>query len=169
MAGEIASCGCAIYYAPESTLNVCPNSGWAQKAAGGTLNIADYVTGISGLTADLEKYDVTPLSTPVGGRRSFIPGLYGNDGAISLGANINPTSRADWGKIVAEADALTDGKSLWFEFLLPGEDKGWFIRATPLPMQFPDVEVGQAVQGTISLVETKCTGWGDKRTETISG
>ena len=169
MAGEISSCDIKIYYAPESTAGTCPSTGWAQKAASGTLNINDYVTGISGLSADLEKYDVTPLSTPVGGRRSFVPGLYGNDGAVTLNVNVNNLSRTDWGKIVSEAEALTSGKSLWFEFVLPGEDKGWFIRATPLPMQFPDVEVGQAVQGTVTLIENKCTGWAALRTETISG
>lgn len=167
MAGEISSAGVAIYYAPETVVDTCPNVGFKQKALGGTLNIADYVTGVSGLGADYDMYDVTPLSEVY--RHRFVRGLQNNDGSIDLNANINPTSRADWDKIVAEYEALTDGKALWFEFVLPGDDKGFFIRCEPLPMRFPDVEAGSAVQGAIQLVENKCIGFSAKRTETISG
>lgn len=160
MAGEISSAGVLIYYAPETTLDTCPSTGFKQKATGASLNIADYVTGISGLGADYDMYDVTPLSETE--RHRFIKGLQNNDGSISLNANINPTSRGDWGKIVTEYTALTGGKALWFEFILPGDTDGFFIRAEPLPMRFPDVEAGSAVQGAIQLVENKCTGFATK-------
>lgn len=162
MAGEISSAGVAIYYAPESAVDTCPSTGFKQKATSATLNIADYVTGISGLGADFDMYDVTPLSETQ--RHRFIKGLQNNDGSIELSANINPTSRADWGKIVAEFAALTGGKSLWFEFILPGDTDGFFIRAEPMPMRFPDVEAGSAVQGAIQLIENKCTGFATKIT-----
>ena len=162
MAGEISSAGVQIFYAPESAVDTCPSTGFKQKATGATLNIADFVTGVSGLGADYDMYDVTPLSET--SRHRFIKGLQNNDGSISMDANINPTSRADWDKIVAEFAALTGGKSLWFEFILPGDTDGFFIRAEPLPMRFPDVSAGSAVQGAIQLVENKCTGFSTKIT-----
>ena len=76
-----------------------------------------------------------------------------------MNANINPTSRADWGKIVTEFAALTGGKSMWFEFVLPGDTDGFFIRAEPMPMRFPDVDAGSAVQGAIQLIENQCEGF----------
>ena len=160
MAGEISSAGVAIYYAPETAVDTCPSTGFKQKATSATLNIADYVTGVSGLGADYDMLDVTPLSETQ--RHRFIKGLQNNDGSIELSANINPTSRADWSRIVSEFAALTGGKSLWFEFILPGDTDGFFIRAEPLPMRFPDVEAGSAVQGAIQLVENKCTGFATK-------
>ena len=160
MAGEISSAGIAIYYAPESAAGTCPSTGFKQKATGATLNIADYVTSISGLGADYDMLDVTPLSETA--RHRFIKGLQNNDGSIELNANINPTSRADWGKIVTEFGNLTGGKSLWFEFILPGDTDGFFIRAEPMPMRFPDVEAGTAVQGAIQLIENQCTGFATK-------
>lgn len=160
MAGEISSAGIQIFYAPESAVNTCPSTGFKQKATSATLNIADYVTGISGLGADYDMYDVTPLSETV--RHNFVKGLQNNDGSIELNCNINPTSRSDWGKIVAEFAALTGGKSLWFEFILPGDSDGFFVRAEPLPMRFPDVEAAQAVQGAVQLVENKCNGFATK-------
>lgn len=160
MAGEISSAGVAIYYAPETAVDTCPSTGFKQKATSATLNIADYVTGVSGLGADYDMLDVTPLSETQ--RHRFIKGLQNNDGSIELSANINPTSRADWSRIVSEFAALTGGKSLWFEFVLPGDTDGFFIRAEPLPMRFPDVEAGSAVQGAIQLVENKCTGFATK-------
>ena len=162
MAGEISSAGIQIFYAPESAVDTCPSSGFKQKATSGTLNIADYVTGISGLGADYDMYDVTPLSET--SRHRFVKGLQNNDGSIELNANINPTSRADWGAIVSEYAALTGGKALWFEFILPGDTDGFFVRGEPLPMRFPDVDAASAVQGAIQIVENKCNGFATKIT-----
>ena len=162
MAGEISSAGVQIFYAPESTVDTCPSTGFKQKATGATLNIADYVTGISGLGADYDMYDVTPLSETM--RHRFIKGLQNNDGSVEFNCNINPTSRSDWGKIVTEFGNLTGGKALWFEVILPGDTDGFFFRGEPLPMRFPDVEAGQAVQGAVQIVENKCTGFATKIT-----
>ena len=157
MAGEISTAGIMIFYAPESTAGTRPSTGYKQKATGATLNIADYVTGIGGLGADYDMYDVTPLSETE--RHRFIKGLQNNDGSIELSANINPTSRADWGKIVAEYAALTGGKALWFEFILPGDTEAIFVRGEPRPMRFPDVEAGSAVQGAVQIVENQYADW----------
>ena len=157
MAGEISSAGVKILYAPESTAGTMPSTGFKQKATGATLNIADYITGVSGLGADYDMLDVTPLSEPE--RHRFIRGLQNNDGSIELSANINPTSRADWAKIVAEYAALTGGKALWFEFILPGDTEAIFVRGEPLPMRFPDVEAGSAVQGAVQIVENQYADW----------
>lgn len=162
MAGEISSAGVQIYYAPESAVDTMPSTGFKQKATAATLNIADYVTGISGLGADYDMLDVTPLSET--SRHRFVKGLQSNDGSVEFNANINPTSRADWGKIVAEYAALTGGKSLWWEVILPGDTDGFFFRGEPLPMRFPDVEAGSAVQGAVQIVENKCTGFATKIT-----
>ena len=128
------------------------------------LNIADYVTGISGLTADYEQYDVTPLSETK--RHRFVQGLQSNDGSLSLSCNINPTSRADWNAIVAEYTALTDGKALWFAFTLPGDSQSAYFRVIPCEMGFPDVESAQAVQGAVQLIENQYGGWAAKPTHT---
>lgn len=157
MAGEISSAGVKILYAPESSAGVRPTSGYKEKATAGTMNIADYVTGISGLGADYDMYDVTPLAETA--RHRFIKGLQNNDGSIEMNANINPTSRDDWGKIVSEYAALTDGKMLWFQFVLPGDTEGFYVRAEPMPMRFPDVEAGSAVQGAIQIIENMCDGF----------
>ena len=163
MAGEISTAGVKILFAVETSTGVRPTSGYAEKATSGILNIADYVTGISGLTADFDQYDVTPLSETR--RHRFVKGLQGNDGNLSLSCNINPTSRTDWGLIVAQyASIASTGKGMWFEFNLPGDTQSMFFRAEPCEMGFPDIEVGQAVQGAIQLIENECSGWTAKST-----
>lgn len=157
MAGEISTAGIVIKYAAETTAGTRPTTGYAEKSSGATMNIADYVTGISGLTAEFEQYDVTPLSATK--RHAFVRGLQGNDGNLSLSCNINPVSRDDWGKIVAEYAALTNGKGMWFEFHLPGDTKSCFFRCEPCEMGFPDVEAAQAVQGAVQLIENDYDGW----------
>ena len=162
MAGEISSANISIKYATETTAGTRPTTGYLAKAAGSTLNIADYVTGISGLTAEYEQYDITPLSETK--RHRFVKGLQNNDGNISLSCNINPTSRADWNAIVTAYNALTGGKGMWFEFTLPGDTQSVFFRAEPCEMGFPDVESAQAVQGAVQLIENQYSGWAAKST-----
>ena len=157
MAGEVSSAGIVIKYCPETTAGTRPTTGYKQKATSATLNIADYVTGISGLGAEYDMLDVTPLSETV--RHRFIRGLMSNDGNLSLNANINPTSRADWTAIVTEFAALTGGKSMWWEFTLPGDTSSVFFRGEPCPVNFPDVEAASAVQGTLQIVENQYDGW----------
>lgn len=157
MAGEVSSAGINIQYCPETTAGTRPTTGYKTKATSATLNIADYVTGISGLTADYEQYDVTPLSETK--RHRFVKGLQGNDGALSLSCNINPTSRNDWNAIVAEYAALTTGKGMWFAFTLPGDSQSAYFRCEPCEMGFPDVEAASAVQGAVTLIENQYDGW----------
>ena len=161
MAGEISTAGIKIQYAPEAQAGVRPTAAadYKEKATGATLNIADFVTGISGLTAEYEQYDVTPLSEVY--RHRFVKGLQGNDGNLSLSCNINPTSRTDWNKIVAEYAALTGGKGMWFCFSLPGDTVGAYFRCEPCEMGFPDVEAASAVQGAVQLIENQYAGWQD--------
>ena len=164
MAGEIGALGVAIYYAPETAVGTRPSTGWAQKASGATLNIADYVTGVTGLAADIETGDVTPVSTPQYGRRSFIPLLYGNDGNVKFSCNVNPTSRSDWNAICTEFSALTGGLGMWFEIILPGDTDGYFFRGEPCPMQMPDFNAGEVVQGEVQIIESDNDGWQTKVT-----
>ena len=164
MAGEIGALGVAIYYAPETAVGTRPTAGWAQKASGATLNIADYVTGVSGLAADIETGEVTPVSTPQYGRRQFIPLLYGNDGNVKLSVNVNPTSRSDWNAICTEFAALTGGLGMWFEIILPGDTDGYFFRGEPVPMAMPDFNAGEVVQGEVQIIESDNDGWQTKAT-----
>lgn len=157
MAGEISTAGIVIKYAVETTAGTRPTTGYKEKATGATLNIADYVTGISGLGADYDMYDVTPLSERV--RHRFIKGLMSNDGNLSLSANINPTSRADWALIVAEYAALTDGKGMWFEFKMPNDTESVYFRGEPCAVAFPDVESASAIQGNLQIIENEYAGW----------
>lgn len=160
MAGEVSSAGIKIHYCPETSVNTRPTTGYKEKATAGTLKIAEYVTGISGLTAEFEQYDVTPLAETQ--RHRFVKGLQGNDGNLSMNCNINPTSRNDWNAIVAEFAGLSGGLGMWFAFTLPGDTLSAYFRAEPCPMGFPDVEAASAVQGAIQLIENQYDGWAAK-------
>ena len=162
MAGEIAALGVKFLYAPESTAGVRPTTGYAEKAAAGTLNLADFIVEASGFSADIETADVTPMSTPQYGRHRFIPLLYGNDGNISFNCNVNKMSRESWNAICSEHAALTDGKSFWWEVILPNESDGYFFRGEPIPMTLPDLTAANAVQGTVQIVESDNVGFQTK-------
>lgn len=149
MANEITTAGCKIGYAVESTAGTRPTTGY--------INISSFVTGVSGLAADYDSYDVTPLGETE--RHSFVRGLQANDGKISLTCNINPTSRGIWETCVAAYAALTGGKKMWWCFQLPGDDDACYIAGEPCEMGFPDVETAQAVQGAAMIIENGYEGW----------
>lgn len=162
MAGEISTAGIKIKYCAETTAGTRPTTGYLEQAPSTTLKIAEYVTGISGLGAEFEQYDVTPLSET--SRHRYIKGLQNNDGNVQFSCNINPTSRTDWNTIVSAYSALTDGKGMWWEITLPGDTQSVFFRAEPCDMRFPDVESAQAVQGAVQLIENQYAGWAAKST-----
>ena len=162
MAGEVSSAGIKIEYCPEATAGTRPTSGYKEKATGATLKIAEYVISISGLGAEREQYDITPIAETK--RHRFVGGLQSNDGNISFTCNINPTSRADWNAIVAEYQGLTGGKGMWFAFTLPGDTQSAYYRCEPFEMDFPDVEAASAVQGAVNLIENEYAGWAAKPT-----
>ena len=162
MAGEISSADIKIKFCAETTAGTIPVTGYAENVAASYLKIAEYVTGISGLGAEYDQYDVTPLAEL--SRHRFIKGLQNNDGNISFACNINPLSRSSWNAIVAEYAALTNGKGMWWEITLPGDDQSVFFRAEPCEMRFPDVESAQAVQGAVQLIENQYAGWAAKST-----
>jgi len=162
MAGEISTAGIKIKYATEATAGTRPTTGYLEQAPSTTLKIAEYVTGISGLGAEFEQYDVTPLAEE--SRHRYIKGLQNNDGNIQFNCNINPTSRTDWNAIVTAYAALTGGKGMWWEITLPGDTQSVFFRAEPCEMRFPDVESAQAVQGAVQLIENQYAGWAAKST-----
>ena len=157
MAGEISSIGAVIKYCAETTAGTRPTTGYAEKATGATLNIADYVTAVSGFAAEYDLADVTPLAETA--RHRFIKLLQSNDGKINLECNINPTSRTDWNAIVTEFAALTGGKGMWWEFTLPGDTQSYFLRGEPCLMVMPDLEANSAVQGTVQIIENGYGGW----------
>ena len=88
------------------------------------------------------------------------------DAAFSAASMINAeqTHLLEENAIVAEYAALTNGKGMWWEITLPGDDQSVFFRAEPCEMRFPDVESAQAVQGAVQLIENQYAGWAAKST-----
>ena len=117
----------------------------------------------------METAEVTPLSTPQYGRKKFIPTLYGNDGNVGFNVNVNKTSRGSWNAICAEHAALTGGKSMWWEVILPGEEDGYFFRGEPVPMTMPDFNTADALQGSVQIIESDNVGWQTKVDPVVSG
>ena len=154
MANEISTAGILIKYAAESTAGTRPTTGYTE--------CPDIFTGISGLGAEYDKYDVTTLKETK--RHRFVKGLQNNDGNISLSCNINPSARSAWNTIVSTYTALTGGKGMWFEFTLPGDSESYYIKGEPLPMGFPDVEVAQACQGAVQIIEAESAEFATKST-----
>lgn len=162
MAGEITSAGMSIWYAPEAQLNTRPTTGWKKRPSTDYLNLAGYVTEISGMESDVEEVDVTPLEEEF--RRITISGLMGSEG-ITLTINMNPTSRNSWEAICDEAEALTGGLSLWFQFVMKGDDQGFFVRGTPSRVKFPNARSGEALTQTVKISVSKWDDWDDAVTQ----
>ena len=56
----------------------------------------------------------------------------------------------EWTTLITAYKALTGGKRMWFETVIPGEEKSFFVVAQP-PEQIPQPEIGQNELLTIEM------------------
>jgi hypothetical protein len=53
---------------------------------------------------------------------------------------------------------------MWFEVIFPGDTEGYFFRGEPCPMQMPDFNAGEVVQGEVQIIESANEGYQTKVT-----
>lgn len=146
MANEISSAGITIGYAVETTAGTMPSA---------FTDIPD-ITSLPALDSTPEGLDCTPLSETNYIR--YTPGLAdpGNDFAIT--ANDTPAFRTAWNAAVTAADALTDGKSMWFEIAIPNRPK-FHLSGVPAPLGWNGAEVNSVQQLTAHITPNVISGF----------
>lgn len=113
------------------------------------------INNISSITLDTEQIDASALEDL---STRYVAGRQDSGGSWSVTVNLTDETRTEWETLISEYNELGSGLHVWFEVIVPGMDKSFFIVAQP-PQVIPFPELAQngllTVDVTLSIEEYK--------------
>lgn len=124
-----------------STLGI--TFGYGVEATAGTkptkFDQLDRISTIGGITIENEQIDSSALEDFVS---SYVRGRADTGGTFHVTVNFTPETQKQWQKVITDYNALTGGKRMWFETIIPGFTDSFFVIAQP-PSVLPQPEFNQ--------------------------
>lgn len=132
-----------------STLGI--TFGYGTEATAGTKPSAftqlHRINAIGGITIENEQIDASAIEDTIS---RYIQGRGDTGGTFAVTVNFTVDTLAEWKKVIQEYEALTGGKRMWFETIIPGFTDSFFVVAQP-PTAIPQPEIGQNELLTIEM------------------
>lgn len=98
------------------------------------------INTIGGITIENEQIDASALEDTVS---RYIQGRGDTGGTFPVTINLTPETVAEWETLISEYnEAKAEGKRVWFQTIVPGFDKAFFVAAQP-PTAIPQPEFSQ--------------------------
>ena len=98
------------------------------------------INSIGGITTEPETIDASALEDYV---ERTIAGRATTGGSFPVGVNLTPETLEEWEELIADyKEAKEAGMRMWFETIVPGFDRAFFVSAQP-PEAIPQPEIGQ--------------------------
>lgn len=98
------------------------------------------INSIGGISVESETIDASALEDLV---TRTIAGRGDTGGTFSVVVNATPNTQAEWQDLITKFQAAkTESKRVWFETVIPGFQKSFFVVAQP-PQAIPQPEIGQ--------------------------
>lgn len=136
-AAGISTLGITFGYGVESTAGTKPT----------TFTKLNRINAIGGIAISNEQIDASALEDMVS---RYVQGRGDTGGSFAVTVNATPETIAEWKAVIEAYKALTDGKRMWFETIIPGFDESFFVVAQP-PTAIPQPEIGQNSLLTIEM------------------
>ena len=136
-AAGISTLGITFGYGVESTAGTKPT----------TFTKLNRINAIGGISISNEQIDASALEDNVS---RYVQGRGDTGGSFAVTVNATPETTAEWKAVIEAYKALTDGKRMWFETIIPGFDESFFVVAQP-PTAIPQPEIGQNELLTIEM------------------
>lgn len=105
------------------------------------------INAIGGISIEPEQIDASALEDAL---TKYITGRADTGGSWPITVNFTEDTAGEWEKVITDYEALTGGKKMWFETVIPGITKGFFVVAQP-PKQIPEPEVAQNELLTVEM------------------
>lgn len=141
----VSTLGITFGYGTETTANTKP----------ATFTELTRINAIGGISIDSEQIDASALVDEVS---RYIRGRGDTGGTFPITVNLTPDTKSEWATVISTYSALTDGKRMWFEVIVPGFTEAFFIVAQP-PTAIPMPELNQnellTVEFTLTIEEYK--------------
>lgn len=133
----ISSLGITFGYGTETTAGTKPT----------TFKQLTRINSIGGITIEPEQIDASALEDMV---TRYVKGRADTGGSFPVTINLTDETRAEWEALITEYKALTGGKRMWFETVVPGFTDAFFVVAQP-PEEIPQPEISQNELLTVEM------------------
>lgn len=137
MQAGLSTLGITFGYGVETTAGTKPD----------TFTKLNRINEVSEATVDPEKIDASALEDS---KTKNIAGRDTVSDTLTVTVNLTDETEAEWEAVRTAYEALTGGKQMWFEIIVPGLTKAIFIKAAP-PSVLPVPSMSQNSLLTIDI------------------
>lgn len=137
MEAGISTLGITFGYGVESTAGTKPT----------TFTQLHRINNIGGISIEPEQIDASALEDIV---TRYVKGRADTGGSFPVTVNFTDETENEWSDLITAYKGLSGGKRMWFETIVPGIEKAFFVVAQP-PEQIPQPEFGQNALLTVDM------------------
>ena len=137
MEAGVSTLGITFGYGTETTAGTKPTS----------FKKLNRINQIGGIKIEAEKIDASAIEDLTS---RYVNGRADTGGSFPVTVNFSNETSGEWKTLIDEFKALSDGKRMWFETIIPGFNEAFFVVAQP-PETIPQPEIGQNSLLTIEM------------------
>ena len=128
-AAGISTLGITFGYGTEATAGTKPTS----------FKQLTRINALGGINIEPEQIDASALEDEI---TRYVKGRADTGGSFAVTVNFTSDTVKEWQDLITAYKALSGGKRMWFETIIPGITNSFFVVAQP-PEEIPQPEIGQ--------------------------
>ena len=136
-AAGISTLGITFGYGTETTAGTKPTS----------FKQLTRINALGGINIEPEQIDASALEDFI---TRYVKGRADTGGSFPVTVNFTSDTVAEWKDLITAYKALSGGKRMWFETIIPGITNSFFVIAQP-PEEIPQPEIGQNELLTVEM------------------
>ena len=136
-AAGISTLGITFGYGTETTAGTKPTS----------FKQLTRINALGGINIEPEQIDASALEDFI---TRYVKGRADTGGSFPVTVNFTSDTVKEWQDLITAYKALSDGKRMWFETIIPGVTNSFFVVAQP-PEEIPQPEIGQNELLTVEM------------------
>ena len=136
-AAGISTLGITFGYGTEATAGTKPTS----------FKQLTRINALGGINIEPEQIDASALEDEI---TRYVKGRADTGGSFAVTVNFTSDTVKEWQDLITAYKALSDGKRMWFETIIPGVTNSFFVVAQP-PEEIPQPEIGQNELLTVEM------------------
>ena len=136
-AAGISTLGITFGYGTETTAGTKPTS----------FKQLTRINAMGGINIEPEQIDASALEDEI---TRYVKGRADTGGSFAVTVNFTSDTVKEWQDLITAYKALSGGKRMWFETIIPGITNSFFVVAQP-PEEIPQPEIGQNELLTVEM------------------
>ena len=136
-AAGISTLGITFGYGTETTAGTKPTS----------FKQLTRINALGGINIEPEQIDASALEDEI---TRYVKGRADTGGSFAVTVNFTSDTVTEWQNLITAYKALSGGKRMWFETIIPGITNSFFVVAQP-PEEIPQPEIGQNELLTVEM------------------